>query len=125
MVEIRFSEDHTWLRVDDDGDATVGISEFAQEQLGDIVYVEPPDEGREIVVGEEVGIIESVKTTGELHAPASGTVIEVNAAVLETPELINASPLDDGWLFRLRIGDESSLADLLDEEAYQVFIEDA
>ncbi|MCB1747176.1 MAG: glycine cleavage system protein GcvH [Gammaproteobacteria bacterium] len=123
MLDLRFSPDHSWVRRDDDGLATVGISPYAQEQLGDIVYIEAPDVGREITHGEDIGVIESVKTTGELKAPASGTVVALNAAALESPEQVNESPLDDGWIFRMRIDDEAALDELMDEDAYAEYVE--
>ncbi|MGR8919683.1 MAG: glycine cleavage system protein GcvH [Gammaproteobacteria bacterium] len=123
MSETRFSDEHTWARFDDDGSALVGISEHAAEQLGDIVFVEPPEPGRDITQGEEIGVIESVKTTGELHAPLGGTVEAVNEAVVERPELVNESPLDDGWLFRMRVDDDTAFEALMDEHAYGRFVE--
>lgn len=123
MLELRYSPDHSWVRLDEDGDATVGISAYAQEQLGDIVYLEAPEVGREVVPGEEIGIIESVKTTGELKAPVQGTVIEINRLAIEKPELVNESPVDDGWIFRLRVADEAALDELMDEDDYAEYIE--
>ena len=123
MLELRYSPDHSWVRLDEDGDATVGISAYAQEQLGDIVYLEAPELGREVVPGEEIGIIESVKTTGELKAPVQGTVIEINRLAIEKPELVNESPGDDGWIFRLRVADEAALDELMDEDDYAEYIE--
>lgn len=119
----RFSTDHSWVRLDDDGLATVGISDYAQEQLGDIVFIEAPDVGRELIQGEDVGVIESVKTTGELRAPASGMVSAVNGAALENPALVNESPLDDGWIFRMRVDDEGALDELMDESDYADFVD--
>lgn len=123
MIEIRYTPDHSWIRIDEDGDATVGISAYAQEQLGDIVYIEAPEVGREIVPGEEIGIVESVKTTGELKAPAQGSVTEINHAAIEKPELVNESPIDDGWLFRMRVTDEAAIEELMDEDDYTDYID--
>ena len=123
MIEIRYTPDHSWIRIDDDGDATVGISAYAQEQLGDIVYIEAPEIGREIVPGEEIGIVESVKTTAELKAPAQGTVTEINHAAIEKPELVNESPIDDGWIFRMRVADEAAIEELMDEDDYADYID--
>ncbi len=123
MLQLRFSSDHTWIRLDDDGYATVGISDYAQQQLGDCVFVEAPDLGRDVVVTEDIGMIESVKTTSEIKSPASGTVTAINEEVLEKPELLNESPLDDGWIFRMRVDDEAALDELMDEDDYAEYIE--
>jgi glycine cleavage system H protein len=123
VVPIRFSAEHAWIKMDEDGTASVGISDYAQEQLGDIVFVETPDEGREILANEEIGIIESVKTTGELHAPVGGTVLEINKLLSERPEIVNASALDDGWLFRMQVDDEGELDELMDEDDYRDFVD--
>jgi glycine cleavage system H protein len=123
VIEIRYSPDHSWIRIDEDGDATVGISAYAQEQLGDIVYIEAPEIGREIVPGEEIGIIESVKTTSELKAPAQGSVTEINHAAIEKPELVNESPIDDGWIFRMQVADEAAIEELMDEDDYADYID--
>ena len=98
--------------------ATVGISEFAQDSLGELVYVELPDIGREIGQGEEVGVLESVKAASELYAPASGVVTELNAALEDQPSLVNESPLEEGWLFKMTLKDPSELASLSDEASY-------
>ena len=123
MIEIRYTPDHSWIRIDEDGDATVGVSAYAQEQLGDIVYIEAPEVGREIVPGEEIGLVESVKTTGELKAPAQGSVTEINHAAIEKPELVNESPIDDGWIFRMRVADEAAIEELMDEDDYADYID--
>lgn len=123
MIEIRFSSDHVWIRLDDDGMATVGISDYAQGELGDVEAVEAPEPGREIVINEEIGMIEAAATMGELKAPASGTVTEINDAVIEKPELINESPLDDGWIFRMSVDDEAALNELMDEDDYTDYLE--
>lgn len=112
-----------WIRLDDDGTATVGISDYAQAELGDIEAVEPPEAGRDIVIHEEIGVIEAGEATGELKAPTSGTIIEVNGIVLEKPELINESPLDDGWIFRMSVDDEGALEDLMDEDDYADYLD--
>ena len=117
MSEKRYSADHEWVRMDGET-ATVGISEFAQDSLGELVYVELPDIGQEIGRGEEVGVLESVKAASELYAPASGVVTEVNAALEDQPALVNESPLKEGWLFRMTLKDPSELAGLSDEASY-------
>ncbi len=123
MLIYRYHEAHSWICVDEDGTARVGISEYAQEQLGDVVYVEVPDSGRSVQAGEDIGVIESVKTTGELCAPVAGTILAVNAALGDAPELLNTSPLDDGWIFRMSIGDEAELGDLMTEPDYLEFVQ--
>lgn len=120
---LKFSTEHLWIRLDTNGEATVGVSEHAQEQLGDVVYIEPPEVGRELTQGEEVGLIESVKTNSELHAPASGTVLDNNPRLADEPELVNESPLDDGWIFRMELDAEAELETLLDEQQYQEYVE--
>lgn len=119
-----YSEEHLWVRLDEDGTAHVGVSDHAQTELGNILFIEAPDVGRDIFAGEEVGIIESVKTNTELHAPATGTVIAVNELVVESPAIINTSPVDDGWIFSMELDDESALDDLMDEDAYREFIDE-
>lgn len=123
MEELRFTEEHVWVRVEDDGLAWVGITAYAQEQLGDIVFVDLPEVGTEASQGDEIVAIESVKTTGEVATPLSGTVVAVNENLTKAPETINESPLDDGWLFRMEPSDLDEVANLMDEEAYQEFID--
>ena len=123
MSGMRYNDEHIWVRVDDHDMVVVGISEFAQEQLGDVVYVELPDVGREVAAGEEIAVIESVKTTSDILAPVSGEVREVNEALVDTPEIINESPLDDGWLMRIEPSDLDELETFMDEDAYQEFVD--
>lgn len=118
----RYTEDHFWVAIDDDGTATVGVSEYAQDQLGDVVYVELPDVGRDLEQGEEAVVIESVKTTGEVRSPIAGRVIEVNETLAEEPALVNASCLDDGWLYKLEPADETQFEDLMDAADYDDFV---
>ncbi len=122
MSSARFSEDHVWVAIDDDGVATIGISDYAQEQLGDIVYVQLPDIGRDVVQGEDAVMIESVKTTGEVKCPIGGRVIEINDALAEAPEKVNEAALDEGWLFKLEPADEAEYEDLMDSDDYDDFI---
>lgn len=123
MIDTYFTENHVWVRLDGDGTATIGVSEHAQEQLGDIVYIDLPEVGAESSLGEEISLIESVKSTSDIFAPLTGVVIEVNEALEETPEIINDSPLDDGWIFRIEVEDERELEELMDQDAYEEFIE--
>lgn len=122
MSDVRYSEEHVWVSIDDDGVATVGISDYAQEQLGDIVYVQLPDVGRDIEQGEDAVMIESVKTTGEVKSPIAGRVIEVNDTLADAPERVNESALDEGWLFKLEPADETQFEDLMDADDYEDFV---
>tara|TARA_R110002073_G_scaffold306365_1_gene475608 strand:+ start:202 stop:582 length:381 start_codon:yes stop_codon:yes gene_type:complete len=123
MSDAKYNEEHLWAKLDDLDMVVVGISEHAQEQLGDIVYVELPQLGREVTIGEEIAIIESVKTTSEISSPVSGEIREVNEALGDSPEIINESPLDDGWLMRIEPSDLSELDELMDEDAYREFVD--
>lgn len=123
MTEARFTEDHAWVRIEDDGMAVVGISEYAQEQLGDVVYVQLPDIGRDFRQGDDCALIESVKTTSDVKCPMSGRVIEVNEALADSPETLNESALGEGWLFKLEPNDEAEFEDLMDDEDYEDFVD--
>ena len=118
---MRFSEDHEWIAVED-GVATIGITDYAQDQLGDIVYVDLPSEGDEIEAGASFGEVESVKSVSELIAPVSGEVVAVNEALTDSPETVNADPLGEGWMIRVRLDDTEVLDELLDSAAYLTFI---
>lgn len=122
MNDVRYTRDHGWVCIDDDGIATIGITDYAQEQLGDIVYVQMPEIGRDLVQSEECILIESVKTTGEVKSPIGGRVIEVNELLTEQPEKVNESALDDGWLVRLEPADEEELEDLMDADDYEDYV---
>lgn len=114
---LKYSEDHEWVKVDGDT-VTIGITEFAQSELGDIVFVELPDEGDEIEKGEDFGSVESVKTVSELYAPVSGEVIEINEELEDSPELVNESPYEEAWMLKIKLSDESQLDELMDASAY-------
>lgn len=122
MAQLLFTKDHEWIRVDGDT-GTVGISAYAQQQLGDIVFVELPENGREIQRGSEAAVVESVKAASEVYAPASGEVIESNAALAEEPGLANTDPLGAGWFFKVKITNAADLESLMDEGAYQTYLE--
>lgn len=124
MSELRFSKDHEWVRMEDDGEAVVGITEFAQDQLGDVVFVELPETGREVSAGEEAAVVESVKAASDIKMPISGTITAVNEALNDSPELINQEPLDGGWFIRLKPSDQSELDNLMNEAAYQTLIQE-
>lgn len=114
----QYHASHTWLKADGAGVYTVGITDFAQEQLGDVVYVQTPAVGSQVQQGEPCGVIESVKTAADVHAPASGEVVEINAALEDNPESVNSDPYG-AWLFRMKLADSAQLAALLDAAAYE------
>lgn len=115
-----FTEDHEWVDVDGDT-GTVGISDYAQGQLGDIVFVEIPDEGKELTKGDDAAVVESVKAASDVYTPVSGTVIETNDELADAPALVNEDAEGDGWLFKLTLTDSSELDGLMDESAYAAF----
>lgn len=116
--DLYYTSSHEWLKLDDDGIATVGISDFAQSELGDVVYVELPEQGTQVNAREEVSVVESVKTASDIYAPVSGEIVEVNDKLENSPESVNNSPYDDGWLFKIRLSDETELDDLLSAAEY-------
>ncbi len=116
-----FTEDHEWIDVDGDV-GTVGISDYAQGQLGDIVFVDVPDEGKTLVKGDDAAVVESVKAASDVYSPVSGTVLENNGELADDPSLVNTDPEEDGWFFRITLSDVSELADLMDETAYEAFV---
>ena len=122
MSEMRFTEDHEWIRLDGDI-ATIGISDYAQSQLGDVVYVELPEIGKQVEKGTEAAIVESVKAASEVYAPVDGEVVEVNGALADSPALINEDATGKGWFLKLRIADKGPLGKLMDAAAYQKFVE--
>ncbi len=121
MSAIYFTEDHEWLLVEGDI-GTCGITEFAQEQLGDIVYVELPETGRSVAQNDEIAVVESVKAASELYAPVGGEVTESNDEIADDPAKVNADAMGNGWFFRLRIADATELANLLDKDAYEALV---
>lgn len=123
MIDMHFTENHVWVRLDSDSTATIGITEYAQEQLGDIVFIDLPEVGTECSAGEEISLIESVKSTSDIFSPLTGVIIEVNEALSETPEIINDSPMDDGWILRIEVEDEQEMEELMDESSYEEFTE--
>jgi len=121
MSETRFTDQHEWVRLDGD-EATVGITRYATEQLGDVVYVELPDKGRKVGLGGEAAVVESVKAASEVYAPISGEVTASNAALAEDPAKVNADPEGEGWFFKLRIADKSEFAKLMSDAQYVEFV---
>lgn len=122
--ELKYLSSHEWARVEEDGTVTIGITDHAQEALGDVVYVEVPEVGSTVTVGEEAGVVESVKAASDIYSLVSGEVIEVNELLQDAPETVNASPYDDGWFFRVRPDDVSELDNALSADDYRSAIED-
>ena len=118
----KYTEDHEWIIVDGDT-ATVGVTDYAQQQLGDVVFVETPDAGSAVSKGGDAGVIESVKAASEIYAPATGEIVEGNEALADDPAMINTAPEDAGWLFKMTLSDASELDDLMDEAAYKSYLE--
>ena len=121
MSDIRYTKDHEWIRVEN-GVGTVGITAYAQEQLGDVVYVELPEAGRRVEKGKEMAVVESVKAASEVYAPVSGEVVESNAKLAGEPATVNADATGAGWFARIRLSDPAELEGLMDEGAYQQFV---
>jgi glycine cleavage system H protein len=121
MAEVKYSEEHEWIRVEGDT-GTIGITQYAQEQLGDVVFVDVPAAGRKVAKGEAVAVVESVKAASDIYAPVSGEVIESNAALADTPGDVNAEPMGKGWFFKIKMSDKGELAGLMDEAAYETFV---
>ncbi len=122
MSERRYTEDHEWVLLEGDT-VTIGISDHAQEQLGDVVYVELPEEGAVFAEGAQVATVESVKAASEIYAPVAGEVVEINGALNDQPDLVNSDPLGDGWFFKIKVGDAGAVAKLMDENAYKKYVE--
>ena len=118
--ELRYTRSHEWVLAGDDGLVTVGITDHAQELLGDMVFIELPEMDADLDVGDECTVVESVKAASDVYAPVAGSVVAVNEKLVEAPELINEDPYGDGWMFRLKINDPSQLDSLLDASAYEI-----
>ncbi|MFJ5297122.1 glycine cleavage system protein GcvH [Pseudomonas sp. NPDC088368] len=121
MSTLRFTAEHEWLRLGTSGELTVGITAFAQEALGDVVFVQLPELGR-FSEGDEVAVLESVKAASNISMPLTGEVVAVNEALSDEPEIVNASPMDEGWFFRIRIDNLGAFEDLMDQDAYARFL---
>lgn len=122
MSEIRYTKEHEWARVEGDV-ATVGISDYAQEQLGDVVYIELPEVGSTVKRSTEAAVVESVKAASEIYAPLSGEVIAANEALADDPEIVNGDALGNGWLYKVKFSDASEIEKLMDESAYAAYVE--
>ena len=124
LKELRYSEEHEWAAVDENI-ATIGITDYAQEQLGDIVYIELPETGTQVTKGDKFGVVESVKAVSDLYSPVTGTVVTVNTGLPNTPETINEEPYGDGWMVRVEMSDPEELDDLMTAAEYEKFIGEA
>jgi glycine cleavage system H protein len=122
MANVKYTDEHEWIRVEGDT-ATVGITDYAQNQLGDVVYVELPKPGQKVEKGKQAAVVESVKAASEVYAPVTGEVIEVNQALVDEPATINADPMGKGWFMKLRLANASELEGLMDEAGYRKFVE--
>jgi glycine cleavage system H protein len=121
-VDLKYVKTHEWARLNDDGSVTVGISDNAQEQLGDMVFVELPEIGQEVTAAEASAVVESVKAASDVYAPLSGEVVEVNEALADSPETVNQDAYGAGWLFRIQPAAAAELEELMDAEAYELFL---
>ena len=120
-MTVKYSNEHEWIRVEGDV-GTVGISQYAQEQLGDVVFVEVPQAGRKVAKGESVAVVESVKAASDIYSPVSGEVTEGNAALADAPGDINAEPMGKGWIFKVKLANKADLDGLMDQAAYDAFV---
>jgi len=123
-MSVKYSEDHAWVKVQDEDLVTIGITDFAQEQLGDLVYIELPKVSHEFSRGDNISVIESVKSASDLVAPVSGEIVEVNDRLDDDPELVSEDSMGEGWFIKVKLSKRSELDELMDEESYQTFIED-
>jgi glycine cleavage system H protein len=121
MATIKYTKEHEWVRIEGDL-GTIGITPYAQEQLGDVVFVEVPQAGRKVAKGEACAVVESVKAASDIYAPVSGEVTEANTALADSPGDVNAEPMSKGWFFKLKFADKSELDELMDEAGYDAFV---
>ncbi len=121
--ELKYTRSHEWVRIEDDGTLSVGITEHAQALLGDMVFVEPPEVGRTVEAGADCAVVESVKAASDVYSPVAGEVVAINAAVADNPETLNRDPFGEGWLFRLKPVDTGAVSGLLDATAYTALVE--
>ncbi|MCY3980931.1 MAG: glycine cleavage system protein GcvH [Alphaproteobacteria bacterium] len=122
-VKTYYTREHEWVRMED-GVAVCGITDYAQSQLGDVVYIELPEVGAQIARNQEAAVVESTKAASDVYAPLTGTIVAVNDRLEDSPDLVNESAEDQGWFFRMEVGDEGELGELMDEEAYRAFAEE-
>jgi glycine cleavage system H protein len=122
MSIVRYTRDHEWIELDDDGIGTVGITDYAQSQLGDVVFVELPETGRILDPDDEAAVVESVKAASEVYAPVAGEIVAVNERLADEPGLVNTDPMGEGWFIRLKVADPAKVAALLDQGAYEAYV---
>lgn len=122
--ELRYATSHEWIRIEDDGTANVGISDHAQDALGDIVFVELPEPGTSVNAKDEVAVVESVKAASDIYSPVSGSIIAINETLLDAPETVNSSPYENGWFFKIKVSDAAELEELMDTEGYSEHCEE-
>ena len=122
-VDLKYAPTHEWARLNDDGSVTIGISDHAQEQLGDMVYIEVPEVGRAVAAAEACAVVESVKAASDVYAPLAGKVVEINENLVDSPEIVNQDAYGEGWMFRLRPSDPAELEELMDAETYESLLE--
>ncbi|UTW11008.1 glycine cleavage system protein GcvH [Marinobacterium rhizophilum] len=121
--ELKYVASHEWVRVEDDGTVTIGVTHHAQDLLGDVVFVELPDVGAQLSAGDDAGVVESVKAASDIYSPLSGEVVAINEDLEDSPELVNSDPFGDGWFFRLKLSDKVELDELLDADGYSELCE--
>ena len=121
--ELKYTKSHEWVRINDDGSVTIGITDHAQDLMGDMVYIELPEVGDNLETGKECAVVESVKAASDVYAPLDGEILEVNETITESPEVINQDPYEEGWMFRLQLADNGGLDSLLDAKAYEEIID--
>ncbi|WP_419899627.1 glycine cleavage system protein GcvH [Roseomonas sp. USHLN139] len=122
MAELKYTKDHEWVRLEG-GVATIGITDHAQTALGDVVFVDLPEAGRDVTAGEACAVVESVKAASDVYAPIAGSIVESNQALSDDPALVNSAPTAEGWFFKIKPADEAEIAALMDEAAYQAFVD--
>jgi len=123
-TDLRYTNSHEWVRDNGDGTVTIGITDHAQEQLGDLVFVETPEIGSTVEAGDACAVVESVKAASDIYAPLSGEIIEANAGLTDAPELVNSDAFGEGWIYQIRMEDEDALTQLLDAEAYEAVVDE-
>jgi len=121
-VDLKYTKSHEWVRVNDDGSVTVGISDSAQDQLGDMVFIEVPEAGQTVTAAEACAVVESVKAASDVYAPVSGEIVEANESLADSPETVNQDAYGEGWIFRIQPSDAGELAALMDADAYEQFL---
>jgi glycine cleavage system H protein len=123
-TELRYTSSHEWVRLEDDGTVTVGVTDHAQEALGDLVFIETPEIGTEYSAEEACCVVESVKAASDMYMPINGEIVETNGKLADEPEIVNSSPYDDGWIFKIKPSDEDDIGQLMDSATYEAEIED-